>query len=337
MRISLLGMLLGIISLWAVAQSPLNDQVPDEYVVKRGDTLWDISGVFLRHPWMWPEIWHVNPQISNPHLIYPGDVIRLIYVDGQPRLTVNRGRDVHLSPQIREMAHAEAIPAIPLDVINNFLSRTRVVGPGELEAAPYVLAGTDRRILTGMGDDLYARGELPDGIAAFGLYRQGDNYVDPDTGELLGIQAEDVGTARVRAVEGDIATLGASRSTREIRPGDRLLPHEERRIAANFYPSSSLMELDGQIIGVEGGVSQVGRLSVVALNRGARDGLIEGNVLAIYKRGESIVDRVRQERVTLPAERAGVLMVFRTFEKMSFALVMEADRSLSVGDLLRMP
>lgn len=337
MRISLLGMLFGLISLWAVAQSPLNDQVPDEYVVKRGDTLWDISGVFLRHPWMWPEIWYANPQIANPHLIYPGDVIRLVYIDGQPRLTVNRGRDVHLSPQIREMTHGEAIPAIPLDVINNFLSRTRVVEQGELEVAPYVLAGADRRILTGMGDDLYARGELFDDLTTFGLYRQGDTYVDPDTGELLGIEAVDVGTAQLKAVEGEIATLNASRSTREIRPGDRLLPHEERRIAANFYPSSPLMEPGGQIIGVEGGVTQVGRLSVVALNRGVRDGLLEGNVLAIYKRGESIVDRVKQERVTLPAERAGVLMVFRTFEKMSFALVMEADRPLMVGDLLRLP
>lgn len=337
MRTSLLGMLFGLISLFAVAQSPLNDQVPDEYVVKRGDTLWDISGLFLRNPWMWPEIWHVNPQISNPHLIYPGDVIRLIYIDGQPRLTVNRGRDVHLSPEIRELPHADAIPAIPLDAINNFLSRTRVVEPGELEAAPYVLAGTDRRILTGLGDDLYARGELPDGIPTFGLYRKGDNYVDPETGELLGIQAEDVGSARLKAVEGEIATLGASRSTREIRPGDRLLPHEERRIAANFYPSEPAMDVEGQIIGVEGGVTQVGRLSVVALNRGERDGMIEGNVLAIYKRGESVIDRVREERVTLPAERAGMLMVFRTFEKMSFALVLEADRPLSVGDLLRMP
>lgn len=337
MRTTLLGMLLGLITLFAVAQSPLNDQVPDEYVVKRGDTLWDISGLFLRSPWMWPEIWHVNPQISNPHLIYPGDVVRLIYIDGQPRLTVNRGRDVHLSPEIREIPHADAIPAIPLDAINNFLSRTRVVEPGELEEAAYVLAGTDRRILTGMGDDLYARGELPEDVPAFGLYRKGDNYVDPESGELLGIRAEDVGSARLKAVEGEIATLSASRSVQEIRPGDRLLPHEERRIAANFYPSAPAMEIEGQIIGVEGGVSQVGRLSVVAFNRGERDGMIEGNVLAIYKRGEAVVDRVRGERVTLPAERAGMLMVFRTFEKMSFALVLEADRSLTVGDLLRTP
>lgn len=337
MKVSLLGFCLGLLSLLAIAQTPLNENAPDEYRVQPGDTLWAISGLYLREPWLWPEIWHLNPQISNPHLIYPGDVVRLIYVDGQPRLTVDRGREVRLSPEIREIPYAEAIPAIPVASINNFLTRTRVVEPGELETAPYVLAGAERRIITGMGDDLYVRGELPGGVPAFGIYRQGEPYVDPVTREILGVRAEDVGSVQLKAVDEDIATLRVSRSVQEIRPGDRLLSHEERRIAANFYPSPPLMEMDGHIIAVEGGVNQVGRLSVVALNRGVRDGIIEGNVLAIYKLGESVLDRVREERVTLPDERAGMLMVFRTFEKMSFGLVLEADRPLAVGDLLRMP
>ena len=144
----IMAMLLSISSVMAEAVL-LNKDVPEKYVVKRGDTLWDISGVFLQDPWMWPEIWHANQQIENPHLIYPGDTITLVYIDGVPQLVVNRSRDLKLSPEIRAMDHAEAISALPLEVIDNFLSKTRVTDDVTLRSAPYVLGGTERRISGG--------------------------------------------------------------------------------------------------------------------------------------------------------------------------------------------
>ena len=323
------------VALLATAADPFNDNIPDRYTVKRGDTLWDISESYLRDPWLWPEIWYANPQIANPHLIYPGDVIKLIYIDGQPRLTVQR--HVKLSPEIREEDHDAAIPSIPLEVITNFLSRNRVVDEDAFEMAPYVLAGAKKKLLTGVGDDLYARGDFSEGIPVYGIYRRGDPYIDPETDKVLGLRAEDIGTGKIKAIESDIATLGATRSVKEIRVKDRLLPHEQRRIEPTFFPSAPEQDVEGVIIAVEGGVSQVGPLDVVAINRGEREGLAEGNVLAIYRLGEIITDRVVGKKVKLPDERAGLLMVFRTFEKMSFGLVLQADRPLSITDIVKNP
>ncbi len=331
----------------------LRDDIPARYTVKSGDTLWDIAAMFLRNPWQWPEIWQANPQIANPHLIYPGDVIALTYVDGQPRLTLERngvpvaghgatrppadGRTVVLRPRIREIPHEDVIPALPLGVVNNFLTRTRIVEAGELETAPYVLAGQERRLISGSGDDFFARGDLPRGESFFGIYRRGDPYIDPDSQELLGLKAEDIGSAQLKTVNGEVATFKATRSQREIRVGDRLLSHEERRLDPTFYPRAPDVDVEGKIISVEGGVTQVGHLDVVAINRGERDGLEAGNVLGIYKQGETVRDRIAGDRIVLPSERAGVLMVFRAFEKMSFGLVMHADRPLAVGDEVANP
>ena len=329
----------------------LRDDIPERYTVKTGDTLWDISGMFLRDPWLWPEIWQANPQISNPHLIYPGDVIALVYVDGKPRLILERngvataaaprtgadGRTLVLTPRIRETPHDDAIPAIPLDIVNNFMTRTRVVAAGELEGAPYVLAGHEKRLISGMGDDFFARGALPAGVDFFGIYRKGDPYIDPDTQELLGLKPEDIGSAQLKKIDGEVSTLVTSRSVREIRVGDRLLAHEERRLDPNFFPVAPATEVKGKIISVEGGVSQVGHLDVVAVNRGQRDGLEVGNVLGIFKAGERIRDRVAGDEVVLPSERAGLLMVFRSYEKMSLGLVLHADRPLAVSDEVANP
>ena len=338
-------------SMVALAATPdVNDDAPERYVVKKGDTLWDISAMYLRDPWLWPEIWAANAQIENPHLIYPGDVLTLVYVDGKPQLRLERagaaaapraaasgGRTVTLSPQIKVTEHEEAIPAIPLEAVNHFLARTRVVQPGELEAAPHVLAGHSRRLLSGLGDDFYVRGDLADGVDFYGIFRKGDPYVDSVTGEVLGIRAEDVGSAQLKRFDGDVSTFHASRSQKEIAPGDRLLPHEERRLQPIFYPRSPASDIDGRIISVEGGVNQVGTLDVVAMNRGDRDGLELGDILAIYKRGDVVKDQVTGEMVQLPSERAGLLMVFRTFEKMSFGLVLTAASPLSVKDQVRSP
>ncbi len=328
----------GLIALSSIAadHSPFNDDIPERYTVQRGDTLWDISDHFLKDPWLWPEIWYVNPQIKNPHLIYPGDVIKMVYLDGKPRLTLERNRNVKLTPQIKELPHGDAISAIPLDVVNSFLSRNQVLDDDDLEGIPYVVAGSERRLLTGEGDDFYARGEFGE-TNAYGVYRIGDEYRDPETREVLGIRAKDVGAAKIKRVNGEVATLGTTRSEEEIRIGDRLLPHEERRIDSIFYPSAPENGVEGVILAVEGGVSQVGRLDVVAVNLGQREGLEVGNVLAIYKLGETVTDRVEGGRIKLPDERSGLLMVFRTFEKMSYGLVLEADRPLAVNDKVMNP
>lgn len=315
---------------------------PDEYTVKKGDTLWDISGTFLNSPWLWPEIWHVNPQIENPHLIFPGDLIKLIYLDGQPRLTLERTLKMvpgttKLSPSIRVQQTEDAISAIPLDKIEAFLSRSRVVEPGELEASPYVLAGQQQHVIVGAGDRAYARGEFDAQYSNYGVYRKGETFKDPVTKELLGVHAKGIGTVAIIKKDNDIATLDIVRTYEEVRPGDNLLPSEDRSVDSIFYPSAPDVDIEAQIIAVEGGVTQVGKYNVVMINRGEREGLQIGNVMAIYKTGEVVVDRVKGGKIALPDERAGLLMVFRTFEKMSFALVLEADRALAVNDKVRNP
>lgn len=315
---------------------------PDEYVVKKGDTLWDISNRFLQTPWLWPEIWHVNQQIANPHLIYPGDVIALVYIDGEPRLTVDRPvklapGDTKLSPSVRVLPQDEAISTIPLDRINSFLSRSRIVTEEELNAAPYMVAGPEKRIIVGEGDYAYARGDFESDMTNYGVFRKEEQFVDPITGEYLGTHAQNIGTVRLGTVEGDITRIQVLTSREELRLGDRMLPSEERTIESNFYPSAPDDDINGLILAVEGGVSQVGKLDVVMVNKGEREGLLNGNVLAVYKRGEVTRDPVTGERITLPDERAGLVMIFRTFEKMSLALVLEAERPLAVNDKLLNP
>jgi nucleoid-associated protein YgaU len=307
---------------------------PEEYVVQQGDTLWDISGRFLEQPWQWPEIWHANPQIANPHLIYPGDRLSLVYVDGKARLMLNRGRGgtVKLSPEVRESAMEDAIPAIPLEDINAFLSRSRIVAPGEMEGAAYVLAGAKGHVVTGAGDELHARGALPAGEVNFGIFRSDQTFIDPDTGEMLGMEAREIGGVKLVAQEEDVSTHVVNRSREEIRGADRLLPVVEQKINATFFPSSPEKPVEGVIMAVEGGVTQVGRLDVVVLNRGTREGLAPGNVLAIMKRGEITRDPVTGEGVQLPDSRAGLLMVFQPYEKMSLALVLNASQPLKVMD-----
>ncbi len=321
-------------SAWA-NEGAFKDNRPDSYVVKKGDTLWDISNVFLKTPWYWPEIWHVNQQIANPHLIYPGDVISLIYIDGKPYLTVDR--NIRLSPQIRYENIDQAISAIPLDVINSFLSRSRIVEEGELEKAPYVISGKEKRLIMASGDDLYARGSFPEDIPSYGFYRKAETYKDPKTKEVLGVLATDIATGDMLALNKDVATLKVVRATEEIRVGDRLLPHTDALFDSTFFPSSPEKEIEGSIIGVEEGVSQVGMLSVVIINKGARESLKPGNILIIYKRSLSVKDRIAKDTVELPEEQAGMVMIFKAFEKLSLGLVLKADRGITTEDIVRNP
>ncbi|WP_120997193.1 LysM peptidoglycan-binding domain-containing protein [Stutzerimonas urumqiensis] len=341
MRKSLVALLLVAVGGIAQAAVQLKDDHPEQYRVVKGDTLWDISGRFLDQPWEWPELWHANPQIENPHLIYPGDLLRLVYIDGQPRLMLDRGESrgtIKLSPKVRVTPIAEAIPTIPLEAINSFLLNNRIIDTeAEFEGAPYILAGNAERVISGAGDRVYARGQFDEGLAAYGVFRQGKTYTDPETGEFLGINADDIGTAELIATEGDIGTLMMTRTTQEVRPGDRLFATEERAINSTFQPRAPESPVSGLIIDVPRGVTQIGQFDVVTLNKGARDGLEVGDVLAVYKTGETVRDRITGERVKIPDERAGLLMVFRTYDKLSYGLILQASRSLAVMDKVRNP
>lgn len=344
------GVFLGLLA-WSsfAANVVLKDGHPNEYVVKKGDTLWDISSTFLSEPWYWPEIWHMNPEVENPHLIFPGDVLRLVYVDGKPRITAQRGDasrtvvmspsddDGRMKPRVRTTPIDNAIPAIPLDKINAFLSRSRIIEDDTLDKAPYVIAGGSGRILSGAGDRLYARGTFDQGETIYGIYRPGQVFQDPQTKETLGIEAIDIGGGKAVAFNGDVATIQMNSSREEIRVKDRLLPHNERKVTATFMPSAPQETIDGLIVGVEGGVTQVGTMDIVILNKGEREGLEVGNVLAIYKAGEVVRDQVNNDLVQLPDVRSGLLMVFRTFDKMSYAIVLNANQPLEVLDKVRNP
>ena len=341
MRKTLLGlMLLGVSVLVQAQESVFKENHPQQYEVVKGDTLWGIAGRFLNLPWKWPEIWHANPQINNPHLIYPGDIISLVYIDGQPRLMVNRGQGgtIRLSPTVRTTPMAEAIPTIPLEAINAFLNAGRILDDADaLEAAPYIIGGEAESVVAGAGNKVYARGEVDESVPAYGLYRRGKAYTDPQTGEFLGLHAQEIGNVQVLATEGDITTLMVNRSRQEVRIGDRLLETEERAVSSTFFPSDPENDIDGLILDVPNGVTQIGQYDVVILNKGARDNLKEGNVLAIYKTGELVRDRIQNERVRLPDERAGLLMVFRVYDRMSYGIVLNAQRQLAIMDKVRNP
>ncbi len=321
---------------WAHAQGPeFRSDHPERYTVVKGDTLWDISSRFLNNPWYWPEIWHVNPQVNNPHLIYPGDELALVYIDGKPRLTKVDNGVVRLSPRVRSEPIDTPIPAIPLDAIDSFLSDTRIVTAEELEAAPYILEGEEGRIVTGAGDRVYARGKTP--AKSVGVFRRSRAHVDPETGEFLGLEARSIGDGDVIAENGDVLTVKLTRTREEVRIEDRLLPREDRRINTSFTPSAPEAPIEGEMIAVESGVTQIGQYNVVVINRGDREGLKVGNVLAVLKSGNLVKDPVTGETVALPDERAGLLMIFQAYEKLSYGLILTATRSLSVGDKVTNP
>jgi hypothetical protein len=322
-----------------LAQVGVRDDVPQQYVVQPGDTLWDISATFLQSPWKWPEIWYVNPQIENPHLIYPGDIIRLVYVNGEPRLELVRGTGgvVKLSPEIRNLPPRTAIDSIPLDAVREFFSNTRVLDKEVIEAAPYVVAGPEGRIMVGAGDKLYARGEFPEDLQVYQIYRVGDPYRDPATAEIIGIRAEAMGGVRLDKRNGEVGTFTVYDSHSEIIIGDILLPLQQDQLDPVIVPAVPAYEITGEIIAVEGGVSHIGQLDVVALNIGQDWGLSPGHVLAVMQRGERVRDRVKGGYIDLPDERSGILMIFRSLERMSFGLILEAERPIAVGDQLALP
>lgn len=320
------------------AEPLLRAQHPDTYTVVRGDTLWDISARFLRSPWRWPEIWHVNQQVANPHLIYPGDVLELVYIDGRPQLRLKRG-PLKLSPTVRSTPWDGAIPTIPIDAIGPFLTRPYVLDAEEADNAPYIVDFANEHILGGAGQTAYVRRIDSADRLKYEIIRPGGPYRDFDTDEVLGYEAQYIGTTELQRT-GDPATLFINSTELEAIIGDRVIPAGEEKATANFLPRAPAGDVEGSIISILNGVSQIGQYNVVVIDRGAADGLEPGTVLRVDQRGEEIRDVVSRRyspTVVLPDEEAGLLMVFRTFERVSFGLIMHATRAMHLGDRVRNP
>jgi len=314
----------------------LRSDAPLRYVVKSGDTLWGIASYYLRDPWYWPQLWDDNPDIANPHLIYPGQVLVLTRgPDGQPVLA--RGRTQRLSPRIREQP-LDNIATIPLDAIRAFITGPRMVAAKQLANAPYVVSFIDEHLVGGKGTTVYVRG-LDNNAAAlesYSLVRDTGPYTDPDSGQMLGREALPVGEITIDEFA-DVATGVVTRSFREALVGDRLLPMETQDLVRNFYPHAPASPIEGRIISVYDGVSSVGQYQVVTLSVGRDDGIERGHVLDIYEAGRVVRDTVAGGQVQLPELQSGELMVFKTDEAVSFALIMRARRAVHVNDVVRAP
>lgn len=335
------------------ADPALNPNHPDSYTVVKGDTLWDISGRFLRSPWRWPDVWYANPQVKNPHLIYPGDVISLTYdANGKPILSVKRGHpSLKLSPGVRSERIDRAIPTIPLDAIQQFLLRPLVVSEEQLNTAPYIVQTAGEHVVAGAGDSVYIRGLKDNKKGKFSIFRPGQIYKNPvingegddKDAEVLGYEAIFVGEGQLTFYKKgeEVSTLALTSSTREARVGDRIFPLDDKNFNEQFMPHAPANEVEGAIIAVFDGVSQIGKYNTVVINRGTREGMEVGHVLSVFRRGEIVPDLVtkdnRSDAVKLPDEKAGTLLVYRVSEKVSFALVMEAVRAMHLHDAVRKP
>jgi LysM repeat protein len=330
---------------------PLAENAPDSYVVKRGDTLWGIAKVFLRDPWYWPEIWQVNPQVHNPHLIYPGDTLRLVYIDGQPQIVLQRGLErgdgIRVEPRVRSEAIDSAITTIPYATVAAFMSKPTVLDREQIKTAPYVLATRDLHVVMSEGDTVYARGfTSPAELGShYNVVRVGDPLIDPDDNRVLGYDGIFLGSGHVTH-QGDPTTLIMTESARESRAGDKLILGGVD-VPLDFIPSAPRVKTNGRIIAVTNGETIIGQYEVVVVNRGARDGLAPGNVLGVFDTGPVVADTDKKgffnldslgaKRVQLPSERTGTFMVFKTFDNISYGLIMEATNLIRPGDKVQNP
>lgn len=323
----------------------IHPKAPDTYTVKRGDTLWDISKRFLQQPWRWPEVWQMNrDEVKNPHLIYPGQVIVLDRASG--RLSIGRVlTDQRLSPQVHSEPVAQAIPSIPLADIEPFLVRQLIVDDADLAGAGTVIAAENQRVYTGEGDTIFAK-DIEPGVEAWQIFRPARPLVDPVTNEVLAYEAHYLGEARVTeaarvSANGNMVptTLKVVTAVEEIGPNDRLLRIDQPRILS-YVPHATAHEIDGRVIGIYRGVAETGRHHVVTLNLGANDNLEVGHVVALHRVRGAITykgDSSTKENFELPNQRYGAAFVFRVFNRVAYALVMDTDGHVSVGDLVRRP
>jgi LysM domain len=324
----------------------LTPDYPNRYVVVKGDTLWDIAARFLRDPWKWPDVWELNPQIENPNLIYPGDVISLVFRNGKPVLQVERGPAVEsnvvkLEPEVRVTTLERPIPTLPTDAIEQFLLKAQVISPEESKNSGYIVSMEEERLIGGTGNKIYARHLQQHPGGRFEVVRVGRVYHNPGASkkEVLGYEALHIADARVDAY-GDPSTLTLLKASREALIGDRIIPaQDETAINYNFLPRAPDRQIRGKIIALFDAVSRVGQYQVVVLNQGLNDGLQPGHVLAVYHAGDTVRDTVADKgtEVTLPDTRSGLLMVFRVFDKVSYGLVMTAHRDIHLYDMIRNP
>ncbi|MGH8258729.1 MAG: LysM peptidoglycan-binding domain-containing protein [Steroidobacteraceae bacterium] len=332
----------------ALTRDAINPGAPMRYTVKRGDTLWGISSLFLRDPWLWPEIWYDNPQIANPHRIYPGDVLVLAYgADGRPHIHVERGDEVRLEPRLRSSPLDGAIPTIPYSAIAAFLSRPSILTAHEIAHAPHVVAFRNEHQAGGTGYDVYVRGlDAPVG-AHFTVFHVGEKLRDPDNGHVLGYEGLYTATAVVDR-PGDPTKMTLTDSARETLRGDVLFA-DTASSPLTFVPRAPTQSVRGRIISVVDNVHLIGQYNIVALNRGTRQGVDAGTVLAVDQAGETVRDlgpasydswgrsALFAHRVRLPNERAGTVLVFKAYERMSYALVVGASEQMRIGDIVRNP
>jgi nucleoid-associated protein YgaU len=340
-----------------VPLAELAPDAPDRYTVKPGDTLWDISRLFLRSPWRWPELWGMNlQQVANPHLIYPGQLLVLVRKEGRAYLQIgsvtpgSSGGTVKLSPRARSSAFEnEPIAAIPLHLIQPFLNEAVVLDTDELDAAPRIVAGQDGRVLLGKGELAYVRGKLLE-RRDWRLFRQPRPLRDPDSSELLGYEAAFVGTATylrrgdVRAIPGEKeglevpATFTLSSVRQEAGAGDRLaptVPVDDRPYA----PHPPRQAINGRVISLYGDGLSAGANQIVAINKGKHDGLERGHVLSLLRAGNVVRDNTSADRASLqlPDERQGLLFVFQVFNRVSYALILSASVPIQAGDRFIQP
>lgn len=334
----------------------LNPTHPEKYTVVKGDTLWDISGKFLQHPWQWPELWGNNPQIKNPHLIYPNDTLFFSMVNGKPQLSLSRpeglqtdkpcvlkpdeyekGRKSFLLdknnkvlPCARVSNLEQPINLIPHERIATFLSSPKVVTEEELDNAPYVVGFHEGHLIAGTGDKVYIKGFTDETTAnTYTIYRAGETYRAADTNEVLGHEAKYIASATMEN-DGDPATIIITKSTHEILAGDLIMPNPDVENTLNYFPKPPEQIIEGHIIGIKDDRALIGLYSIVIIDKGSADGLAIGHELTVYQKGKRIVDPVKNhaDDVKLPDEIAGKIMIFRPFEHLSYALVMKAEHDI---------
>lgn len=337
---------------------------PERYTVQVGDTLWDIASRFLSTPWHWPKVWKINEQIKNPHLIYPGDVILLRYVDGKPEISVLRRdklepgtplseappearvveeptaptdtRTEKLRPRVHAQPLDQAIPTIPPNAILPFLTQPFAVGEDELRDAAYVTVGLDDRLLLGNNSEFYARGFADASQEYFAVVRPGKPLRNPDSGELLGYDTTFLGAAQ-RLEGSDPVKLMLTNAKQEVVPKDRLVASPKQAPLPFYHPHAPKKDVRGWIMSSPNAVAEVGQFAVVSISLGARDGMEEGHVLRVMRQSGTRRDPMTGSRYQLPEEESGLALVFRTFEKLSYALILTATRPINIGDAVITP
>lgn len=314
----------------------IHDNAPDSHIVVKGDTLWDISAKFFKDPWKWPQIWGLNKDtIKNPHWIYPGDVVHLDRANGTLHLgqiiktEAGRSDSVKLSPRIyAQNSEHNAIPSISAKAIEPFLSRPLIIEKDGLSNAPIIVGTLDQRVLLSTGDTTYVKGLSQDQGVLWQIYRPGKTLFDPESEKILGYEAIYLGDAEVEKFA-DISTLKIVKALNDINKGDRLI-QASGEITGSYVPRAPDSQIAARVISIYAGVSQAGQHSVVTLNKGLRDGLENGHVLALYRKGG--VTKEKKGTLTLPDERYGLLFVFRTFDKVAYALVMRTRLPVQLLD-----